>query len=153
MQAKRLTLRIVFFMSLLGTLWSLYLSKYGDPVANLLALDFFTTANWIPACDMCWYIRVIMFPLPIITGVALWKRDYKILHTILLLAIIGLGFSIYKYGIQYWWRASTLCDWRATTPCSSKDVEYFWFMSMAFFGTIAFSTMIILSLKALVSKK
>lgn len=151
MQAKRITLRVVFAMSLLATLWSLYLSKYGDPIANLVALDFFNTTNWIPACDMCWYIRIVMFPLPIISAIALWKDDYKIFHTILFLALIGLWLSVYKYGIQYWGRESALCDWRALTPCSSKDVEYFWFMSMAFFGMLSFSLMSILSVKVILS--
>lgn len=144
LQARR-TLWIIFWISLLGTLWSLYLSHYGDPLANILSWELWNKLNGIAACDLCRYIRIIMFPLPIITGIALWQRDEKIWHTILIMALIGFWFAFYKYGMQYRWFGNVLCDWRATTPCSGKDVEYFWFISMAMLGMVAFSIMIGLS--------
>ncbi len=152
MQGNRNILLFVFFVSLLWVLGSLYLSTYGDPVVNLMSWDFFNTLNGIAACDMCRYIRVVMFPLPVISWIALWKNDNKVFHTILILAAIGFWLALYKYWIQYRWWWSVLCDRRATTPCSSMDVEYFGFMSMAFFWMVAFLSMMITSIYAIYSQ-
>lgn len=69
-------MQLIFVISLLATIGSLYYGYYGDPVVNIMTRDLFNKANAIPACDLCWYVRVFQYPIVIISGIALLKKDY-----------------------------------------------------------------------------
>ena len=65
---------LAFVVATVATLGSLYLSE---------------VANFVP-CRLCWYQRIAMYPLPVLLGVAWWKRDDGVRRYALPLAIIGM---------------------------------------------------------------
>lgn len=75
------SLKFVFIISLTATLGSLFFSEI---------------LGFVP-CKLCWIQRIFMYPLTIITGVALYRKDYNIKYYVLPLASIGMLFSIYQY--------------------------------------------------------
>ena len=56
---------------------------------------FFSQVTHREPCTLCWYQRVIIFPLAIILGIAAFRGAYKIIYYVLPLSLIGLGISTY----------------------------------------------------------
>ncbi|MBN1331844.1 disulfide bond formation protein B [Candidatus Dojkabacteria bacterium] len=78
---RKYSLNLILMMGLFGVLLSLYFSE---------AMD-------LPPCDLCWYQRVLFYPIPIVALVALLMRDKKAHYYILALSAIGLPISIYHH--------------------------------------------------------
>jgi disulfide bond formation protein DsbB len=56
--------------------------------------------NFIP-CEFCWYQRVLMYPLSILTLIVAARGDHRAARYILPLPVVGAGVSIYHMLIQY----------------------------------------------------
>lgn len=144
----RSALKAIFLISLLATIGSLYYWYYGDPAQNFFTWYRFNTLNGIPACDLCRYIRVCQYPILIISGIALRQNDENHAFTYIVpLARIGLCISLYKYLLEMnILPESGVCSaW--STSCATPWVIYLWFATLAFFGIVCFT--LILLLKAL----
>lgn len=48
-------------------------------------------------CELCWYQRILMYPLPVVIGVALWRRLTG-LHA-LVLPLSGAGLLVASYHV------------------------------------------------------
>lgn len=56
---------------------------------------FFSEIMKFEPCKLCWIQRIFMYPLPILTGITIIRKDYSQNIGFLFLASIGLIFSIY----------------------------------------------------------
>lgn len=115
-------LLIVWTIALIATLGSLYFSEF---------------IGYIP-CDLCWIQRIFMYPLVIIYGVALLKRDLNIAMPSLILSVIGLPTSIYHYGLQKLPALQETGGFCTNVPCNLQYVNYFGFITIPFLAGIAF---------------
>jgi disulfide bond formation protein DsbB len=120
-------LRVGFLVAVASTAGSLYYSE---------------VEGFIP-CDYCWYQRIAMYPLTIVFGVALVRRDRLAAWTALPLATIGLGISIYHYQLQVFPDQGNSCG--LTAPCTVRWVETFGFMSIPFMAGCGFLAIVGLS--------
>lgn len=68
-------------------------------VATTGSLFYSEIMGYVP-CEMCWYQRILMYPLVIIYGTAAIKKDISIALPGLILSVIGLPISIYHYILQ-----------------------------------------------------
>lgn len=79
-------LTLIFSLTLIATLGSLYLSE---------------VALFNP-CKYCWIQRIFMYPLVILSWIALIKKDFKCVRDyILSLSIIGAVIAGYHYFLQF----------------------------------------------------
>ncbi|KGR82899.1 disulfide oxidoreductase [Lysinibacillus odysseyi] len=78
------SLLIIWITSLIATLGSLYFSEI---------------RGYIP-CDLCWYQRILMYPIVIISTIAYIQKNARIALTTAAFAVIGGSISLYHYGIQ-----------------------------------------------------
>ena len=120
------------------------LEDYGGWLAFIVAaaamlgsLYYSEIAGFIP-CRLCWYQRILMYPLVAITLVgALWRDDYLPSY-VLPLSILGMGVSAYHYlmekGVV---PASATCS--ADVPCNITYVNYLGFITIAFMAFVAFT--------------
>lgn len=146
MNSVRLWYKYIFVISLLATLGSLYIENFGDPVANLMDGIVFDTTRGILACTMCRYIRMCMYPLVLISGTALIKKQRNAYLFMQPLMRIWTGFSIWKRVIQHFSLPSPVfCT--PQIPCSLPDINYFGFISLSFLWIIAFVSMYFITLR------
>jgi disulfide bond formation protein DsbB len=113
--------QLAFVVALVATLGSLYLSE---------------VAHFLP-CRLCWYQRIAMYPLPVLLGIAWWKRDGGIRRYVIPLAFIGLAISTYHILVERFpsLEDSGVCE--VSNPCTIRWVERFGFVTiptMAFAG-------------------
>lgn len=145
---------IIFWISLISTLGSLYIEHFGDPVMNLTSGDFWNQSMGIAACNLCWYIRVFTYPLVVISLVWIIRKHPHVVHSIFRLSLICFGFCVYKYGLEMHWRVNGgnpfLCvTW--SVDCAEAKPLYFGFITLALMGV--FTNSIIMVLCYLVDKK
>jgi len=113
---------IVWTQSLLATLGSLYFSEI---------------LGYIP-CNLCWIQRIFMYPIVILSTVALIKKNQDISYATVYLSGIGLLFSLYHYGLQkipFLGDASGICG---SVPCNLQYINYFGFITIPFLAGTAF---------------
>jgi disulfide bond formation protein DsbB len=80
----RLPLAAGTIVAAVATAWSLYLS---------LGLGL------VP-CELCWYQRILMYPLTVILGVAALENRSGVYRTALPLSVLGAGIAAYHSWLQ-----------------------------------------------------
>jgi len=79
----------------------LYYGRYGDPVANWVSGEWFNPENALTPCVLCWYARILMYPLVIVSLTALIMKKKDAVDYILPFAVLGTLLEIYQYA-QIW---------------------------------------------------
>lgn len=130
--SKMQQLRLIWLITALSTVGSLYVGYFGDPVNNLLAGILFDTSRGIAACDLCRYIRACTYPIFIISSIALRKKETHIIHYIWPFALIGLFFAMYKYWLEKFASSDALGICTSPVSCSTISLEYFGFITLSF---------------------
>lgn len=106
-------------------------------IATLGSLFFSEIMGYIP-CTLCWIQRIFMYPLVIIYGVALFKKDLNIALPGLIMSGVGMLISAYHYGLQKLpalQEAGGLCG---DVPCNLQYINYFGFVTIPFLAGVAF---------------
>lgn len=90
-------------------------------LATLGSLWFSESAGF-PPCDLCWYQRIAMYPLVVVLGIAGFRHSRTGRITGLVLALSGLGISIW-HNLQETFPSfeSGSCD--PMRPCTVRWVE------------------------------
>ncbi len=68
-------------------------------VATLGSLSLSEGMGLVP-CELCWYQRILMYPLVVVLGVAAWERRERVYRTALPLSVAGTGIAAYHSWIQ-----------------------------------------------------
>ncbi|GGN60605.1 disulfide oxidoreductase [Oceanobacillus indicireducens] len=115
-------------------------------VATTGSLFYSEVMGYIP-CELCWYQRILMYPLVIIYGLALWKKDVKMTLSGLILSGIGMFVSTYHYLLQKvpaFHEMGGSCS--GAVPCNAIYVNYFGFITIPFMAGVAFIVIFVLHL-------
>ncbi len=115
-------------------------------LATTGSLFYSEVMGYIP-CELCWYQRILMYPLVIIYGVALFKKDVKMSFAGLFLSGIGMFVSTYHYLVQ---KVSAFQELGGSCtggiPCNAIYVNYFGFITIPFMAGAAFIIIFVLHL-------
>lgn len=68
--------------------------------ATLASYVLSEVIEFVP-CTFCWYQRILMFPLPLILGAAVLRRDKLAYFYVLPLSVIGMAVSGYHSLLQW----------------------------------------------------
>lgn len=119
-----------------------YLAFMVATVATLGSLYFSEIRNFIP-CELCWYQRIAMYPLVLMSLVGIIKKDEYLPLYILPLSSIGLLMSTYHYGLQWGlWGDPTACT--GGIACSARYINIGGFITIPFLALIAFTLITII---------
>ncbi len=121
MRSELFWLQAAFLVSVAATLGSLGLSE-------VLALT---------PCELCWYQRVFMYPLPFIFGAALAQKKYDIFWYAFPMVVTGAGVAVYHYIIQMSAFAANSCS-PDLVACTTRQVEFFGFITIPLGSLLAF---------------
>ncbi|MED3551361.1 disulfide oxidoreductase [Cytobacillus praedii] len=116
--------------------------------ASVLAMFgslYFSEIRQYEPCTLCWYQRILMYPMVIILGIAVIRKDYRISIYTMVLSAIGSCISLYHYSIQ---KISFLADHAAScgrVPCTGQYINWLGFITIPFLALIAFIIIFICS--------
>lgn len=121
---------IIFLMTMVGFFGSLYFSE-------VLKLE---------PCYLCWWQRIFLYPMFILTAVKLaFKKSLDKVY-ILVLSVIGNCFALYHVLVQKFGLGKQFLNCAADNPCDVVDIELFGFLTIPVMALIAFTTITILTL-------
>lgn len=123
----------------------LYLAWIVSIVATLGSLYFSEIRGFIP-CELCWYQRILMYPLVLILGIGTFQSDFSIKKFVLPMALIGWLISFYHYLIQKVPGFAEIKPCVNGVPCSAQYINWFGFITIPFLALTAFTIIIILML-------
>jgi len=105
------------------------------------SLYFSEIVNYVP-CRLCWYQRIMMYPLAIILIIASLRRDSKIGWYAVPLATIGASISTYHWLLERFPNLdSGVCD--VQVPCEFIWFEEFGFVTLPFMAFTGFLAIIV----------
>lgn len=99
---KHLGLFLPWLLVLIATIGSLYFSE----------------VTHVKPCSLCWYQRMMIFPLAIILGIAAFRNAYRIILYVLPLSLIGLGIATYQLIMVHFFAYKASCP-----ECTLKAVS------------------------------
>jgi disulfide bond formation protein DsbB len=107
-------------------------------VATLGSLYYSEVMRFVP-CVLCWWQRVLMYPLVIVLGVATLRQDTGVWRTALPFSVIGLGVSTYHYLLQKVPGMAPPASCAVGVPCTAVYVNYFGFVTIPLMAGTAFA--------------
>jgi disulfide bond formation protein DsbB len=113
-----------------------YLAFAAALAATLGSLYYSQIAGFVP-CTLCWYERIAMYPLAVITLIGIIKQDEQLPDYVLPLSIVGMGLSTYHYLSQLGVVAHpAVCS--VGVPCNARYVNYLGFVTIPLMALAAF---------------
>ncbi|SET57554.1 disulfide bond formation protein DsbB [Oceanobacillus limi] len=121
----------------------LYLAWIVALAATLGSLYFSEIRGYIP-CELCWYQRILMYPLALILGIATFKNESSVKKYVLPMAVIGWGISLFHYLEQKVPGFAEIKPCKNGVPCSAEYINWLGFITIPFLALTAFSFIIII---------
>lgn len=117
-------------------------------VAMLGSLYFSNVLGYLP-CDLCWYQRILMYPLAGILAIGMLRRDENLPYYILPFSLAGQGLSTYHYLLEKTqiFGAPTAC--LSGVPCTVAWINWYGFITIPFLAMSAFFIITVMSLIAI----
>lgn len=125
--------------------YTLYMAWIVSVVATLGSLYFSEIRHYIP-CELCWFQRIMMYPLSIILGIATFYNERTMKKYVLPISIIGVTISLYHYAIQKVPGFLGIKPCTQGVPCNVDYINWLGFITIPFLALIAFSLITILML-------
>lgn len=120
----------------------IYVTSFGASIGSILLSLYFL----LEPCELCWYQRAFLFSIPVISFIALIKKDISAKVYVFYLAIIGALIALYHSLLQtsLFKDESFFCDLTAS-DCTTSAFVYFGFVTIPIISLSVFLLLIILS--------
>lgn len=114
-------------------------------VATLGSLYFSEIKGYEP-CELCWYQRILMYPMTVLIGMAVARKDTRMSLYTAVLSGIGMCVSLYHYCLQKLAFFSDRLPACGRIPCTAEYINWFGFITIPFLALTAFVLIFISSL-------
>ena len=106
---------------------------------------YFSEVRGFEPCDLCWYQRILMYPIVIMTTVAYIQKNTRIAATTATFSVIGACISLYHYSLQKLDFLADVAPACGRVSCTGAYINYFGFITIPFLALIAFIIIAVLS--------
>ena len=101
---------------------------------------FFSEIAHFPPCELCWYQRICMYPLSILTLSAALLNDHRMARYLLPFPVIGAGVSTYHLLVENGVvEQQQACLISAPGGCATKWINEFGFVTIPTLALTAFA--------------
>lgn len=124
--------------------WYLFIAWAASVIAMFGSLYFSEIKQYEP-CHLCWYQRILMYPLVLILGLAVVKKDYRTMYYSRWMASVGALLSAYHYSLQkvpFMTENAPSCG---RIPCTAQYINWLGFISIPLLAFTAFVIIIVCS--------
>ena len=129
---------------------SMYVALLAALIATCGSLYFSEVRGYVP-CVLCWYQRILMYPLTGVIAVGLLRRDRNLPYYVLPLSLYGVGMSGYHYLLEKTdlFAGSAACA--QGVSCTTQWINWFGFVTIPFLAFTAFLIITLMSVIALLN--
>jgi len=117
--------------------YNLYFAWLVAVIATFGSLYFSEIRGFVP-CELCWFQRILMYPLSIILGIAAFFEDHKVKKYVLPMSVIGICVSTFHYLKQKTTWFDTVKPCTQGVPCNTQYISWFGFITIPFLALTAF---------------
>ncbi len=104
---------------------------------------FFSEIMKFTPCVLCWYQRILMYPLVVIIAVGILEKNKRIYRYVLPLSITGLVISGYHNLLYYGLIPEAIKPCQLGISCTTKFFAWFGFITIPFLSLTAFAVITI----------
>lgn len=117
--------------------WGLLVIFLSSTASVLLTLLYSEVFGFVP-CGLCWLQRVFLYPIAVISGIALFKKDTAINDYIIVLSIPGAIVALYQHYLQMGGAALVNCPITAGADCAKRILFEFGYITFPLMSFTAF---------------
>lgn len=125
-------------MKILVKKYILYIAWVQSIIATCGSL-FFSEVMKLPPCVLCWYQRILMYPMVFIIAVGILRRDKGIYQYVLPLSLTGLVIAIYHNLLYYGFIPESIQPCRLGISCTTRQIEWLGFITIPLMSLTAFA--------------
>ncbi|MCK1975999.1 disulfide bond formation protein B [Jeotgalicoccus huakuii] len=129
MKNNKLFTQLIFIVSLFATLGSLYFSEI----------------RLYEPCEMCWYQRILMYPIVILSLIGVIQEDNNVRLYARVMSGIGILVSTYHYGLQKIPALGESANACMGVSCTVQYINWGGFITIPLLALTAFIIIFILS--------
>ena len=122
-------------------------------VATAGSLFFSEVADFFP-CELCWFQRICMYPLAIVTLLTAFAADHRMARYLLPLPVAGAGVAVYHLLVENRVVEQTqACLLSAPGGCATKWIEEFGYVTIPTLALTGFALSLAFLLLATVGER
>lgn len=127
-----------------GTGWTWLSAAWAVALVSTFAALFIGEVMGMTPCQLCWYQRILMFPLAVILGMAAFGNDRRGALYAMPLALGGAAVAGYHTALVAGWVPQWWIRCGAGPSCSDQklvmlgDIQIPWLSLLAFVAIVAF---------------
>ena len=129
MKNNKLYMQMIFIVSLIAMLGSLYFSEI----------------RLYEPCEMCWYQRILMYPIVLLSFIGIIKNDINAGFYVRVLSGIGIFVSAYHYALQKIPALGDSVNACTGVSCTVQYINWAGFITIPLLALTAFIIIFILS--------
>lgn len=114
-------------------------------IAALFGSLFFSEVMKFPPCDLCWYQRILLYPVALIVMTGLFWESKEINRYVMPFAWLGLAVAIY-HNLVYYKIIQIIVPCSETAPCTAQQLNYLGFITIPLLSLVAFIFLVISNL-------
>lgn len=114
---------------------------------------FFSVVMHLPPCNLCWWQRICMYPLVYILGLGIIVNDQQVARYAIGPAVFGWIIALYHNLIYFDIISPDIIPCTSGVSCTSKQIEWFGFLSIPLMSFWAFSLLIVFLILAFKNKE
>lgn len=121
----------------------LLFTAWGITIMAMFGSLFFSEVLKVIPCELCWYQRILMYPLTLILGMIYIKKEYNHVVYVLPFCILGMLVAGYHYAIQklsLFYEINTACG---RVSCTEDYMNLFNFITIPLLSFISFVLVLI----------
>lgn len=136
---------VVFWRQLRTLLWGyeLWAAFLVAAIATGGSLFFSEIAGFVP-CELCWYQRICMYPLSLLTLFAAAHNDHGVARYLLPLPVVGAGVSVYHLLVENGVVTEPSACRIGGAGCTVKWINEFGYMTIPTLALTGFLLLIVL---------
>lgn len=124
-----------------------FLFSFLIALSSMLGSLFYSEVAGYGPCKLCWYQRILMYPLVLLFGFAMLRKRKDITDYALLMSLVGAAIAGYHYLLQIGVAPSIGCSAVGySVGCSQRFVMQYGYITiplMAFSGFVLISTLLL----------
>ena len=131
---------------------SMYIALITAWIAMCGSLYFSEVRGYVP-CLLCWYQRILMYPLTGLIAIGLLRRDWNLPYYVLPFSLLGVGVAGYHYLLEKTnlFDGAAVC--RAGVSCTTQWINWFGFVTIPFLALVAFIVITVMAVIALANQQ
>ena len=123
--------------------YSLYLT-FATALCAMLGSLYASEILHLEPCVLCWYQRILMYPLVVISAVGILRKERAMHHYVLPFSITGSVIAFYHYLLYLGIISEELAPCVAGVSCTQQLPGIFGFINVILLSLVAFTSITVL---------